>query len=194
MPAQVHAAVYLASGLSAGETARRCGLSRSTVTRWLQNPRFALAVREATQTHVGRIQALLLEGEIRASQTLIAALDAMTPTKSGSKVVMVPDWPSRIRAADSLLDRRSERGKPIERVQSENVNWNPGEMRSELASALHDPAVQKLLRDDPQLKSRLMLELVRMQPTAAEEKAPALGGSTPIDESTGPAGDREPTT
>jgi hypothetical protein len=151
------------------------------------------AVQEATHSYVGRIQALLLEGEVRASQTLIAALDAMMPAKSGSKVIMVPDWPSRIRAADSLLDRRSERGKPVERVQAANFNFTP-EVRSELSQALHDPVVKQMLDEDPDLKRRLVLELARLQTGAGPESLPALPPSAAKDEPSGSAGDREPTT
>jgi hypothetical protein len=191
MPVQWGAITYLASGLSAGETAKRCGVSRNTVAKWLQDPRFVRAVQEGTKSYVGRIQALLLEGEVRASQTLIAALDAMMPAKSGSKVTMVPDWPSRIRAADSLLDRRSERGKPVERVQAANFNFTP-EVRSELSRALHDPAVQQMLDGDPDLKRRLVLELARMQMGAGTESLPALPRSVADAEPSCTAEDNEP--
>lgn len=91
MPVQWGAITYLASGLSTREVAKRCGVSPNTVAKWLQMPRFLRAVEEATQRHVGRVHDLLLEGEVRASQTLLAALDAMAPVKSGSKA------PSRCR-------------------------------------------------------------------------------------------------
>jgi hypothetical protein len=163
MPVQWGAITYLASGLSAGETAKRCGVSRNTVSKWLQDGRFMRAVQEATLSYVGRIQAFLLEGEVRASQTLIAALDAMMPAKSGSKVMMVPDWPARIRAADSLLDRRSERGKAVDRVQAQHLNLNQTDVRSELARALHDPEVQQMLRENPELQKQLVSELAQSQ-------------------------------
>jgi hypothetical protein len=59
-------------------------------------------------------------------------------------------------------------------VQSENVNLTPGEMRTELVSALHDPAVQRLLREDPELNRRLVLELAQMQMAAGTDSLPTL--------------------
>jgi hypothetical protein len=107
--------------------------------------------------------------------------------------MMVPDWPSRIRAAESLLDRRSERGKPVERVQAANFNFTP-EVRNELSQALRDPAVQAMLDADPELKKQLVLELARMQAATGTENLPALPPSGVNYEPSDSAGDREPTT
>lgn len=90
------------------------------------------ATEEATRLHVAKVQDMLLEGEAHAVQTLISALEATTTAKSGKRVVVVPDWPSRIKAAESLLNRRGERGKPIDRVRSANLNSNTPEVRIQL--------------------------------------------------------------
>jgi hypothetical protein len=161
-PKQLRAAIHLASGLSERETATECGVPIAAVKRWLKLPQFSQAVETATMRRLARVEDVLLEGEREAVDTLVAALTAMTTAKSGKKVVMVPDWPTRRAAADSLLNRRGERGKPVERVQQANFNINSPEIRNQLAQALADPAVRAFLDQDPVLAARLRQELTQL--------------------------------
>jgi hypothetical protein len=193
MPVQHAAALHLAAGLTNTEAAKRCGVGRATIAKWRQDRRFLRAVEEATRVHLGQLHALLVEGEVRAVQTMIAGLAATMPAKSGSKLVMVENWDVRLRAAESLANRRGERGKPMERVQAANFNFT-AEARSELASALHDPAVQKMLKENPDLQRQLISELARMQPTTVTDSLPALLPSVVDHEPPGSAGDSEPRT
>ena len=193
MPVQHAAALHLAAGLTNTEVAKRCGVGRATIAKWRLDRRFLRAVEEATRVHLGQLHVLLVEGEVRAVQTMIAGLAATMPAKSGSKLVMVENWDARLRAAESLANRRGERGKPMERVQAQTFSYT-SEIRSELSSALHDPAVQKMLRESPDLQRQLVIELARMQPAPGTDSLPALPPSAADDEPTGPAGDREPTT
>jgi hypothetical protein len=193
MPVQHAAALHMAAGLTNTEVAKRCGVGRRTVAQWRQDRRFLRAVEEATQAHLSHLHALLVEGEVRAVQTLIAGLAATMPAKSGSKLVMVEDWNARLRAAESLANRRGERGKPVERVQAANLNFTP-EVRSELSQALRDPVVQQMLDADPDLKRRLVLELAQMQMATGTESLPALPPSAANDEPSGSTDDREPIT
>jgi hypothetical protein len=51
-----------------------------------------------------------------------------------------------------------------------------------------------MLRDNPELREKLVLELARMQMAAGTDSLPALPPSAADDEPPGPADDREPTT
>ena len=167
-PKQLRAAIHLASNLSERETATECGVPIAAVRRWLKLPQFTEALETATMRRLSRIEDLLLAGEREAVETLTAALSAMTTAKSGKKVVMVPDWPTRRAAADSLLNRRGERGRPVERIQQANFNINSPEIRNELAQALADPAVRAFLDQDPVFAARLRQELAELQKPLAE--------------------------
>ena len=162
-PKQLRAAIHLASGLPERETATECGVSIAAVRRWLKLPQFTEALETATTRRLSRIEDLLLAGEHEAVETLTAALSAMTTAKSGKKVVMVPDWPTRRAAADCLLNRRGERGRPVEKIQQANFNINSPEIRNELAQALADPAVRAFLDQDPGFAARLRHELAELQ-------------------------------
>jgi len=53
-------------------------------------PRFLRAVEEATVRYSAKVEDLLLEAEVHAARTLMSALEAEMPAKSGKRIIMVP--------------------------------------------------------------------------------------------------------
>ena len=72
-------------------------------------------------------------------------------------------------AADSLLDREGRRGKPVEKVQQANFNFNTQEVRNELVQAIMDPGVRKWLDQNPEIKAQLQCELHQLALTGGGE-------------------------
>lgn len=161
-PMQLRAAIHLASGLNERETAAQCGAPLAHVKRWTKLPSFQQALEMATARRLARMEDLLLAGEREAVETLTAALTAMTTAKSGKKVIYVPDWPTRRAAADSLLNRRGERGKPVDRIQQATMNFNSPEVRNELTQAMADRGVRVFLEKDPALAAQFRRELAQL--------------------------------
>ena len=142
-PIQHLAVKYLSAGWPVTRTAAELRLPPWTVTKWKQDPEFQEALTKGVLQHSELVEAMLLEGESRAAETLIQALAA---AKNG-----VPQWTVRVQAAITLLDRAGQRGKAIERQAVAQVN--PGgslmggdQLEEGLRKALRDPGVRAWLK------------------------------------------------
>lgn len=167
---QVACVRQLALGKKAKEIRRQFQVSSKMWGEWVRDPNFLAAV----EAKIGRLESLveagLKEAELDAVATLHQALGAEVPVKQqGGRIKYLPDWSNRIRAAISLLDRRGERGKPVERVQQANFNFNTPEIRNELVTALADPGVRAFLDADPEFAARFRKEVAQLLLPPAEE-------------------------
>lgn len=174
---QMVCARRLADGEKAADVRKAYGVPPTTWKKWLVNPKFIAAV----ESRIVRADEITLqglaEGELKGMATLVSALEAEKPVKhKDGKIRMHPDWDARVRAAISLLDRRGERGKPVERRVQGNVDMTSDSVRNELVGALADPTVQKFLRDNPETAARLRNELL---PPARQEPPPCVAPSPP---------------
>jgi hypothetical protein len=176
---QVVCARELSKGRKATDVRKQYMIEASMWKQWIKDPMFTNAVSRRLHRLDQLVEDNLKDGEAQASATLIAALGAETPVRhKDGKVRMHPNWEVRVRSAISLLDRRGERGKPVERVQAATQNWNITEVRSELSQALADPAVRAFLAADPAFAERLRQEL-RQLPPAQEAPCPDSAPSSP---------------
>ena len=153
----------LAKGRKSKEVRRQFGISAAMWAEWNRDRMFIQALENTILRHDQIVEEALKEGELQASATLIQALAAEVPIKQkGGRIKYLPDWSNRVRAAISLLDRRGERGKPVERVQQANFNFNTQEVRNEITQALADPGVRQFLMQDPTLAAQLRKELSQL--------------------------------
>ena len=89
---QEDAIVALLSNRNIEEAARACNIPARTLYRWLKEPAFAAAYREARRQAYGQSIARLQQGSTAAATTLLKLmLDAATPAST------------RVRAAESIL-------------------------------------------------------------------------------------------
>ncbi len=95
LPARQRRAV--AALLTAGDVsaaARETGVSRETLHRWLRQPAFLAAVREAEAAALDELSRSLVRlGRTAAEMLEVAMGDSTAP------------WPTRVRAADAVLGR-----------------------------------------------------------------------------------------
>lgn len=180
---QVVCARELSKGRKATDVRKQYMIEASMWTSWVKDPAFIAAISTRLHRLDQLVEDNLKDGEAQASATLIAALGAETPVKhKDGKIRMHPNWEVRVRSAISLLDRRGERGKPVERVQAATQNWNVTEVRSELSQALADPAVRAFLAADPVFAERLRQELLQLPPASegpCPEPPPPSPSSSP---------------
>lgn len=147
-PIQHVAVRYLAAGWSPEKVAEAMKLPTGVVRKWQKNdPKFVMAYQQAVVHQADLVEALLLVGEREAARTLIEALEA----KRGDQ----PNWPVRVQAAMSLMDRAGERGRATEKQQvaqvTAHVQANAGSEEA-LRRALRDPGVRTWLKDSGQLQ------------------------------------------
>src|SRR6202051_4468647 len=91
------AIVALVSQRSIEDAARACNTPARTLYRWLKEPEFDAAYREARRQAYGQSIARLQQGSAAAATTLLKVmLDAATPHST------------RVRAADSVLNHAAK--------------------------------------------------------------------------------------
>lgn len=162
-PVQHVAVRYLAAGWDIERVAEELKVKKGVVKKWFDSdPAFQRAYQEAVVTHTEVVEALLLVGEREAARTLIEALAA----DKGDKL---PNWPVRVQAAMSLMDRAGTRGRAIERQQvaqvTANIKANAG-AEDALRKALRDPGVRSWLKETGQMS---MVEAEVLQIEAPKE-------------------------
>lgn len=169
-PIQHLAVKYLAGGWSLNKTAAALKVSPYVIEKWkTHDPEFVQAVERGAHNHAEMLEAMLLEGEAQAAQTLIEALGA---ERNGQ-----PNWNARITAAVSLLDRAGSRGRAVEKqlaVQaSARVEGVHGDQEAALRKALKDPGVRAWLKQSGQVESLVMgaeeveAEIIKPEPASA---------------------------
>lgn len=162
---QVVAARELAQGKSGLQVRRSYGISRATWATWEVNPHFLNEIKARLEKADQVVEEALKEGESKAAATLILALAATTPLKLKSgKYHFRPDWETRVKAAMSLLDRRGERGKPVDRALQATGHFNPATVAKELGAALSDPVVRQFIDQDPKFAAQFRRELAALPP------------------------------
>ena len=147
---RVRAAALLAAGMNLVNVAKVCNVNVRTVKRWRgSDPIFRHCYESfATQQTEVMTETLLL-GERKAIATMLEAMSASTPVrkrvKGETKIVLQPDWPTRMRAAERMLDMRGQRGKPVERqeIKQETIT---GDLTQAITAALADPGMQGYLQ------------------------------------------------
>jgi len=94
---QEEAIIALLANRNIEEAARACNTPPRTLHRWLREPAFDAAYREARRQAYGQSIARLQQGSAAAATTLLKVmLDAATPHST------------RVRAADSVLDHAAK--------------------------------------------------------------------------------------
>lgn len=169
---QLVVARELAKGRDARTVRRQFGITTGAWATWFKDPAFLDQVQRKVERFDALVEETLAEGEIEAASTLVQALAATSPIKrKDGSILQFPNWDVRVRAAVSLLDRRGERGKPVERQLGATLNIKSGDIAKQLAGALADPAVQQFLQHDPALAKQLQRELAQLAPP---EEAPCI--------------------
>ena len=93
-PKQVKAVEALLTTGEVAAAARAAGVSRATLHRWMQEPAFGQAVRDAEARALDELSRLLVRLGRTATATLAKAMgDPLAP------------WATRVRAADATLGR-----------------------------------------------------------------------------------------
>lgn len=142
-PVQRLAARRLGGGQPMITVAEEMKVPYSTIRAWAKMPEVARAIEEATIEHEHLVEAMLLDGERAAANTLLEALDAVNGKGE-------PDWKVRVAAALSLVDRAGSRGKPVERTQLQAMVAGKADVQEALSRALRDPGVRAWIAKDPQ--------------------------------------------
>lgn len=162
---QIVCARECAAGKSAGYLRKHYGISKGVWDGWEANPDFIAEIQHRLHRADQIVEDTLKEGEGKAAATLILALGATTPLKLKSgKFHFRPDWETRVKAATSLLDRRGERGKPVDRALQATGHFNPATVAKELGAALSDPAVRAFIDQDPKFAAQFRRELAALPP------------------------------
>lgn len=120
---QAMAAVMLAMGETVVAVARAIRVNRPAIYQWRKIPAFAEALNNIVIERAEAMIARLDEAQTLALAVLIEGLKADTVAKDGS---LIPDWPTRVRCAEALLDRggRALKGQKVQlsgRVEHEQV-------------------------------------------------------------------------
>ena len=139
-PIQRVAVRHLAAGWSDERVSQELKVAKGQITKWRKlDPEFKKALEEATLDHVTLVEAMLVDGERQAAETLIQALRA--ESRGG------PNWTVRLNAALSLLDRAGQRGRAVEKQQiAQVVARAQPEVEDALRRALRDPGVRSWLK------------------------------------------------
>lgn len=174
---QVVAAIELSKGRKAIDIKRQFNISDQMWRSWQKNRRFLEYNTSLLQQRESVVIEILKDAELQAAAVLAGALNADSPMRhKDGKIRLYPNWEVRTRAAISVLDRKGERGKPIERVASSNVNHNVP-AQGEVAQALNDPAVKAFLAGNPAFEQKLRGELQQL--AAGGEPVEASENSSP---------------
>lgn len=139
-PIQKTAIRYLASGWGNERVGKELKVSAGQVKKWkATDPEFQRELELATIHHADMVEAMLIEGERKAAETLIEALKA--ESRGG------PNWTVRLNAALSLLDRAGQRGRAVEKQQiAQVVARAQPDVEESLRRALRDPGVRSWLK------------------------------------------------
>lgn len=137
-PRQEQAARMIFMGqLPKKEIARLCGVTPKTISEWQKIPEFLAFMDSMGEAHGSYVEALLLDGETEAVNTLRAALSAVDGKGR-------PHWEARLKAAIRLLDAAGQRGLPTQKIKQENTNIT-GDLGEMLKTALADPGIKQML-------------------------------------------------
>lgn len=171
---QVTVAREVAKGRKVEDIRRQFGISQGEWSAWARDPRFVKAIEDRTERMDQLVEEALAEGEAQAAHTLVLALRAQKPLAAfGGKAKNAPrfhpDWEVRLKAAMTLLDRRGQRGTPVERSQQATFNYS-GDVAKQLIAALADPAVRDFIAKDAEFAARFRQELAQLP--AGEEVPP----------------------
>jgi hypothetical protein len=158
-----HIARLVALGKGPVRIAQELGLASRTVSYILADPRCEEEVRKLLDATDEFVHEKLLEGERHAAATLKEALDATQ--EDGT-----PNWDVRLKAAIRFLDSAGRRGRPVERVESQEVQLTGDAAALALANALRDPGVRTWLDAHPQTKQQL---LAPPEPSNGKQPTPA---------------------
>lgn len=139
-PVQRIAIKYLAAGQSCAQVGVALKLPPNNVRRWRDvDPEFGTELKAAILHHGELVEAMLIEGERKAAETLINALGAESSPGR-------PNWTARVTAAVNLLDRAGGRGKAVDRQQVAVATVKSPEATEDmLRKALRDPGVRAWL-------------------------------------------------
>jgi hypothetical protein len=139
-PIQRTAIKHLAAGWSDERVAGELKVAKGAIKKWRTiDPEFKRELENASIRHADLVEAMLVEGERKAAETLIAALGAETRGN--------PNWSVRLNAALSLLDRAGQRGRAVERQQiAQVVARAQPDVEDALRRALRDPGVRTWLK------------------------------------------------
>ena len=155
LSAMQHLAVkYLAGGWTGTKVSEELKVPLHVLKQWKQLPEFQEALAKGIAHHAEMVEAVLLEGEAQAAETLIAALKA--EGRFG------PNWNARISAAITLLDRAGQRGRAVEKQLALNANVHSsarvgdGNVEDALRKALRDPGVRAWLKQSGALESLIV--------------------------------------
>lgn len=139
-PVQRTAIKHLAAGWSDERVAGELKVAKNVIKKWRTvDPEFMRELQAASIRHADLVEAMLIEGERKAAETLIQALSA--ESRGG------PNWSVRLNAALSLLDRAGQRGRAVERQQiAQVVARAQPDVEDALRRALRDPGVRTWLK------------------------------------------------
>lgn len=120
---QAMAAVMLAMGETVVAVARSIRVDRPAIYKWRKIPAFTEALNNIVIERAEAMISRLDEAQTLALAVLIEGLKAETVAKDGSTG---PDWPTRVRCAEALLDRggRALKGQKVQvngRVEHEHI-------------------------------------------------------------------------
>lgn len=151
-PQKQLAARLLAGGRSISDVARRTGIGRVSIHRWLKDEAFLAVMQSMVDDHDAAIREFLLYGEEKAVETLFEVMDKAMDSKGK------PDYRTRMEAAIQFLDRRGSRGKPIDQQEIKQLTLH-GTSRDTAIAALSDPTLRAWIDEQPALKNKLKEEL-----------------------------------
>lgn len=139
---------HLAAGLTPLEVADLVrGVTPAKIKRWFRSRAFKDAVRGAA-THEGAIEDFLSYGEEVA---VLTAIEVMSNAVDGKGR---PDYKTRLEAAIELLNRKGQRGMPVQSTETKQLVVH-GDMNKALDQALRDPGVKAWLDTQPATVGRL---------------------------------------
>ncbi len=192
---QMVCAREIAKGRDARAVKKQYAVNARMWAKWMADPRFAAAI----ESHIYRADQIVLEvladGEAQAAQALVEALSAVTPIRhKDGKIRLYPDHDVRVRAAISLLDRRGERGKPVERRMQGNVDLTSPAVQNELIGALADPTVRAFLDKHPARADQLRHELLLASSVVRPPEPPPCDAPLPPSSSSASPAPSDPPT
>lgn len=149
-PIQRLAIKHLASGWSEDRVAAELKVAKGAIRKWRgYDPEFREELEKAVLSHADLVEAMLVEGERKAAETLIQALQAETRG--------APNWSVRLNAALSLLDRAGQRGRAVEKQQiAQVVARAQPDVEDALRRALRDPGVRSWLKNSEKDLAKLL--------------------------------------
>ena len=124
--------------MTRNDVAERLNVHVQTLRDWEHKDEdFRLEIEETANRMADQIESALMEGELKAAFVIDEALEARD--KEGQI-----DWPTRVKAALSLLDRQGRRGKAVERIESKSIEYK-GDLNELLLAALRDPGMREFI-------------------------------------------------